>query len=449
MAATYRIIKAGIPEHFQFGSGMVWDPLDPYVYMTSAFTYPEDGSWFYKYNRQTLQLETMLDSPNRWASVTASIDRERRLYYIARGGTSVLMPRGIFKTSDLSLISTAQSKSGSVCSQHRGIQGIYLTGSTSGNQFWWHISVSTLFIGDIHCYYMDRYCDESDPERPRQLLNYTVLQTAFQSPGGFFSTGYKFQAADSDPEGNLWCYFAGLDGNGVIRHWLWKIDPGGGVTLDADLKDSWPIPSNGQAINMRWFKDDNSLIISDGRGYLKYFPGTGAASKSLLVPETSRWPAGTNYASFHHTDDRIKSIWVAYLYNDNSVPVPSGSWPRFPGFAEIRMSDLTLGHVLRCPEIVAEYPPVAPAPAINYGLLYLHEALQDPVTGELWGSFNNRAWIGVFKFDGVSPPGGGEGQEDPFCSPKNRTLNSSVSGSLGSSGSGNSLTLTSTNRKVI
>jgi hypothetical protein len=102
-----------------------------------------------------------------------------------------------------------------------------------------------------------------------------------------------------------------------------------------------------QAQAIRWFKDDNSLIVSNTAGYVKYSLNSRSVVATLNVASASggTWSAGSNFAGLHHTDDRVKSIWVVDTIIDGSHPSPIGQFI-FPRFTEIRMTDLTVGRIL-------------------------------------------------------------------------------------------------------
>ncbi len=467
MPSKYTLIKTAVPIYHSFDSGLVWDPVDPYVFIPSTVGSRSIGNgntFMYRYNRDSRTLDLVQQVINVNSPYgSPAVDKDGRLYYSPPGGlTFVSQHSGAFRTSSLEFLGEAEQKTGSSsCTRVTTVSGTYFLDQYIASPYWWHITGSDLFNGSVTCFYKNQFCRVVDPNSEIPLKAYSVPQTAFQSPGGFFSTGYKFRAACADDRGILYVYLAGPDATSVTRYWLWRVRPSGVVEFIADLKpviSQFTFGASAVDGRMRWFRDDDSLILSTGRLYLKVSPHTGAVSRTLYLPPVTPlhqpqtagvWLSGTNQTSFHNSNPRTKSIWIADYRINGSVPVPAQSNSYFPMFTEIKMADLTRGRILVSYEIAADYPPV---PAhLNYRFLAPNNALFDIDTGEFWCDFNNRSWVGVFTFTEVPP----EPPPDPtfpvekveFCLPKNRNLNTTTSRLLSSGNSSTSIDAATVNTK--
>lgn len=432
MTCEYFIIRDAVPVSFSADCGLIWDSVRPYVYTCSSPVFEDSParSYLYRYNRDRKAIDLIQKTANGNTPYgSPAIDKDGKLYFSPPGGTSFTFQyHGAFD-DNLEFTERAEQKiSSTSCTLVSSVAGDYVTDQYAESDFWWQVGNADLFTGSVYCFYRNKFCDVDNPESKALLLNYVVPQTLMQSPGGFFSNGYRIRSYVGDSSGVFWVYVAGPDANGVPRHNIWKITQGGGVSLDGDLSSTFatfgPAASDSFDGRLRWFGDDNTLILSNRILYVKYAPG-GVVLKTLDTTGLGgkgRWSSGTNITNFRHPDRRLKSLWIGSDVIDSSVAVPSGGLSRFPRFTEIRMSDLTFGRDLICHEVGAAYPFVLPHGTFRW--FFPFEALQFPDTGELWASSARRI-IGVFKFSEVEPipPIGNPIGIAPYCLPKNRDTN--------------------------
>lgn len=452
MPSTYYIIRDSIPRAFSFDCGLVWDSVQPYVYICSGSVFEDSPvrGYIYRYDRNLRKLDVAQKTVNGNIPYgSPAIDKDGKLYFSPPGGTSFTFQyHGAFD-ENLEFTERAEQKinNGTACTLVSSVAGDYVTDQYAESDFWWQVGNADLFTGSVYCFYRNKFCDVDNPESKALLLNYIVPQTMMQSPGGFFSNGYKIRSYVGDSSGTFWVYVAGPDPNGVVRHHIWKITQGGVVSLDGDLSSTFnsfgPSVNNSIDGRLRWFGDDNTLILSNRLLYVKYAPG-GAVVKTLNTANLGgmgRWSAGTNITNFRHPDRRLKSLWIGSFLVDGSKTVPAGGLPWFPRFTEINMTDLTLGRDLVCYEVGAEYPFVLPNGTFRAFVPY--EALQFPDTGEIWASSGSRNMIGVFKFTEIEPipPIGVPIGIAPYCLPKNIDTNPFRERVLASSGLAGSATV--------
>lgn len=417
------ILCTGVPpKPFEFNH-LIWDPVEPYLYINSQFNFP-DNSYIYQYDRRTFSLVQAQQTINPWAPFgRPAVGLDRKLYFSPPGGTTHSSQfHGAFKIDDeFKFINAARRDIAGVCQQVSETSGGYYTDLLSQSQYWWHVSGADLEDGKVTAYSQVEYCNLQNPNTFPPKWKYAVGSEEMSNLSGFQTSDYVYRDGTPDGSGNFWVYQSG--NNGQERHGLWRINGAGIPEFVIDLASAFPGPTSVSRGWLRWYRDEDALIVCNGVALVKYSIGSNTVTGALDISSANfTIAAGSNYASFHHPDHRIRSIWIADTVVNTSVPRPPGTTARFPRFTEIRMNDMQIGRQKSALTFANEYP--------DMGVSFTapQEGMFDPETGGLWTSFRTNRHIAVFFFVDVPPthppnpgPGGGgePGNIDNFCLPKN------------------------------
>ena len=206
---------------------------------------------------------------------------------------------------------------------------------------------------------------------------YRITSAALLTQAAFgFITTARVQDVDWGPGEKLYILVSGIEVTKII----------GDVTT-IDLTAELP-----GATLMRYLEQDNSLLLHNGRKFLKY------SLTNRQITHTLDLPLIQNRSSIHGNITPAGTLWFGAVGTDLSVPTPPGSYSFFPRFYEISLANLTIVQDELFTEIGAQYP-LQPQ---NKPFFEPVNALFYPELNAIVAEEIGERAVGIFRF-GVAP----------------------------------------------